>query len=294
MTQKFYTLPLQEARNFGTTEDHWQSFAEPNRTYNEGLNIVGYSRDDRCFLAPRTAGFHPDVKVNNLEGISMLPDILEKARTVLTAPGEFYRHMSKLGGFLEPMLFLIVMAVVGAIIFIGLGFLGLGTFGALGVGIGTMIFMPIMAVVGSFIGGAIMFVIWKLMGTQEPFEVAYRCVAYASAIYPVTALLGLLPYLGSIVGIAWGMYLMFIATKEVHQLNEKTASMVFGIMGFILIVSNVSSEMAARRMATEFKNMGPAIENIQNMEPEEAGKMVGEFLKGLEKAQKEKSGSQND
>jgi hypothetical protein len=135
------------------------------------------------------------------------------------------------------MLFLIVMAIASAIIIIAFGFLGLGTLSALGVGIGSMVFMPIMAILGSFIGGAIMFFIWKLMGTQEPFEVAYRCVAYASAIYPVIALVGLFPYLGSIVGIAWGMYLMLIATKEVHQLNEKTASMVFGIMGFILIVS---------------------------------------------------------
>lgn len=75
------------------------------------------------------------------------------------------------------------------------------------------------------------------------------------------------------------MYLMFVATKEVHHLNEKT-------------VSNVTSEMAARRMATEFENMGPAMKNIEQMEPEEAGKIVGEFLKGLEQAQKEKAGSE--
>jgi hypothetical protein len=165
----------------------------------------------------------------------MLPDILEKARTVLTAPGAFYRQMPRSGGFLEPVLFMIVMAIVGVIIFIALGFLGLGTLSAFDVGIGSMIVMPIMAVIGSFIGAGIMFVIWKLMGTQESFEVAYRCVAYASAIYPVIAFTGRLPYLGSVAGITWGMYLMFIATKVVHHLNEKTASMVFGIIGFILI-----------------------------------------------------------
>jgi hypothetical protein len=157
-----------------------------------------------------------------------------------------------------------------------------------------MLVMPIMAVIGSFIGTGIMFVIWKLMGTQEPFEVAYRCVAYASAIYPVTAFIGMLPYLGSIAGITWGMYLMFIATKEVHHLNEKTASMVFGIIGFILIFSNVTSEMAARRMAMEFENMGPAMKNIENMEPEEAGKIVGEFLKGLENSQTKKPASEKE
>jgi hypothetical protein len=222
----------------------------------------------------------------------MLSNILEKARTVLTTPGDFYRQMPKSGGFVEPIIFMVVMAAVGAIILITFGFLGLGALSALGVGITSLIFMPIMAVIGSFIGAGGMFVIWKLMGTQKSFEVAYRCVAYASAIYPVVALIGLVPYIGSIVGVAWGMYLMFIATKEVHQLNEKTASMVFGILGVILILSNISSEMASRRMATEFEKMGPTMEKIQNMEPEEAGKMVGEFLKGLGKAQKEKSGSE--
>ncbi len=224
----------------------------------------------------------------------MISNILEKARTVLTAPRDFYRHMPKSGGFLEPILFMIVMAAVGAIILITFGFLGLGALSAFGIGIGSLIFMPIMAVIGSFIGAGGMFVIWKLMGTQESFEVAYRCVAYASAIYPVVALIGLVPYIGSIVGVAWGMYLLFLATKEVHQLNEKRASMVFGILGVLLILSNISSEMASRRLTTEFEKMEPAMENIQNMEPEEAGKMVGEFLKGLEKAQKEKAGSAQD
>lgn len=45
----------------------------------------------------------------------------------------------------------------------------------------------------------------------------------------------------------WGMDLLLVATKDVHHLNEKTAFMVFGIIDFVLIASNVTSEMAARR-----------------------------------------------
>jgi hypothetical protein len=128
----------------------------------------------------------PIYMLHNLELMTILSDILEKARTVLTAPGDFYRHMPKSGGFVEPMIFMMVMAAVGAIILITFGFLGLEALSALGVGIASLIFTPIMAGIGSFIGGAGMYVIWKLMGTQEPFELTYRCVAYASAIYPVT------------------------------------------------------------------------------------------------------------
>lgn len=216
----------------------------------------------------------------------MVHTILEQAKKVITNPVEFYRHMPKSGGFVEPILFVVVMAGIGAILMTALSFVGLGAIGTMAVGIGAIILMPIFALIGSFIGSAILFVIWKLMGSQESFEVAYRCAAYASAIYPIAMLAGLIPYLGSIVGIAWGMYLMIIATTEVHQLKTKAAAVVFGGIGLIFIAMNLSSEMAARHMAAEFEHVGAQLEDLKDMEPEEAGKVVGEFLKGLENARK--------
>jgi uncharacterized membrane protein YdjX (TVP38/TMEM64 family) len=43
----------------------------------------------------------------------------------------------------------------------------------MGAGFGAIIFMPIAVAIGSFIGAAILFVIWKLMGSQEDYETAY-------------------------------------------------------------------------------------------------------------------------
>jgi len=157
-------------------------------------------------------------------------------------------------------------------------------------GVGGIILLPIMFLIFSFIGAGTMFVIWRLMGSQGSFEVSYRCVAYASAIYPITALAGLLPYLGSIIGIAWWMYLMIIASIEVHQMAQKTAYMGFGIFGVFLIVTNLSSEMATRHMTSKFETVGGSFENLENMSPEEAGEVVGKFLKGLEKSTKEQEG----
>ena len=219
----------------------------------------------------------------------MMNSILEDVRKVITNPVDFYREMTKTGGFGDPIIFVLVMAVVSAILLGFLSLLGLGSMGgAMAVGFGGMVLLPIMAIVFSFIGAGILFVIWRLMGSQASFEVSYRCAAYASAIYPITVLAGLIPYLGSLVGIAWWMYLMIIASVEVHQMAQKTAYMVFGILGVFLIVTNLSSEMAARHMASEFENVGSSFEKFEDMSPEEAGEAVGKFLKGLEKATKER------
>jgi len=125
----------------------------------------------------------------------MMNSILEDVRKVITNPVDFYRGMNKTGGFGAPIIFVLVMAVVSAILLVFFSLLGLGSIGgAMAVGFGGIILLPIMATIFSFIGAGILLVIWKLMGSQESFEVSYRCVAYASAIYPITVLAGLIPY----------------------------------------------------------------------------------------------------
>lgn len=218
----------------------------------------------------------------------MMNSILENVRKVITNPVDFYRGMDKTGGLGDPIIFVLVMAVASAILLGFFSLFGIGSMGgAMAIGFGGMILLPIMFFVFSFIGAAIMFVIWKLMGPQESYETSYRCVAYASAIYPITALAGLIPYLGSIIGVAWWMYLMIIASVEVHQVVQKTAYMVLGILGAFLILTNLGSEMAARRMAPELEKLGGNFEKLEDMSPEEAGEAVGKFLKGLERATKE-------
>jgi len=64
--------------------------------------------------------------------------------------------------------------------------------------------------------------VFPLDDTTMPTDIYIAFLSYFICL--LTALISLLPHLGSIVGIAWCMYLMFLATEEVHQLNVKTAS----------------------------------------------------------------------
>ena len=213
--------------------------------------------------------------------------VRDTALQVLTEPVEFYRTMPKTGGFTNPIIFLVVMALVTGAMFTFVSFLGVRSAGAIAISAAAIIFFPIMALIASFVSAAIVFIIWKLMGSQESFETAYRCLAFASAIYPVMAVLSLIPYLGSLITVVWGVYLLIVAGIEVHRLNPQRVYLVFGVLGVLLLISNLSSEIASRRLASSVDKIQSHVSELEKMSPKDAGKAVGEFLKGLEESTKD-------
>jgi len=143
------------------------------------------------------------------------------------------------------------------------------------------------AVIGAFIVSAILFVIWKLMGSEQDYETAFRSWSAATAVYPVAALLSIIPYVGAIVGVLWGTYLMIEASVAVHERPRRTAQLVFGILGLFMLISNVSSEYASRQMAERMSGFGAQFEDYEDVDPEQAGRELGEFLRGLEESTRE-------
>jgi len=76
------------------------------------------------------------------------------------------------------------------------------------------------------------------------------------------------------------LYLMVVASTEVHKIEQKKALMVFGIICALLVITSTCSQYNARKVQ---KGMEEWSEKMQNMTPEEAGKSLGEFMKGIEK-----------
>ncbi len=174
--------------------------------------------------------------------------IIKKALLILKNPILFYREMPKSGGYLEPVLFVTVMAVMVGLLMTLFSIFGLGM---IAFGFSTILFTTIMSIISSFIGAAILFFIWKLMGSNESFETSYRCIAYASVVYPLVAILGPIPYVGSAVSVLFGTYLMIIASVEVHGIKQKTAYIVFCILGIIGLLANINNEMLVREIASQ-------------------------------------------
>jgi len=119
------------------------------------------------------------------------------------------------------------------------------------------------------------------MGSQESYETAFRCAAYASAISPITTILNIIPFIGGVIGLLWGTYLMVIASSEVHNIRRKTAWIVFGIIFGILAIITITSQFAARKMKRIAEEYREEMEQ-QDMTQEEMKKAAEEFMKKMQ------------
>jgi hypothetical protein len=213
-----------------------------------------------------------------------LSAIIKKALVILKNPILFYREMPKSGGYLEPVLFVTVMAVIVGLLMTVFSIFGLGIMGGMALGINTILFTTVMSIISSFIGAVILYFIWKLMGSNESYETSYRCIAYASVVYPLVALLGSIPYLSSVVSVLFGTYLMIIASVEVHHIKQKTAYIVFCIIGIIGLLSNISNEMLVRETISQTDDFTEQFDGFSNktgdtgyITPEGAGDSMGGY-----------------
>jgi hypothetical protein len=192
-----------------------------------------------------------------------IDDIIVTAKTVITAPKAYFQSMPTRGGLINPLIFIIVMSLISGIISGILSFVA-SPVGLLAFGLAAIIFIPIFATIGAFIGGGILYLIWKVMGSEQDYETSFRCLAAVSAIYPVTAVLNLVPYLGTIVSVAWGAFLLIEASVAVHGRQRRSAQLVFGIIAAILIFMNVSAEHTARNLAKEADRLNEMLEQYKD------------------------------
>ena len=214
--------------------------------------------------------------------LSAVPGI---ALRVITNPVAFFREMPKRGGLQGPMVFIVAMAVATGLV--------LTLFQIITFHIGTAFWLlllsatviPICVAVGVLIGGFVVFFIWKLMGSREEYEVGFRCCCYIGAVMPFCALFNIVPYLGPIVGAAWWAFLFVVASTEVHRLKKKKAWIVFGILAAISAIASINAHRAQE--FTDSRDQWK--KDLSEMSPEEAGRAVGEFFKGMQEAQ-EKDG----
>lgn len=215
-----------------------------------------------------------------------ISDVLDTASRMIKNPAGFYRNMPRQGGYAPPLIFIVVMAITTGILVAILSLFGAGRLGGMAAGFTSIFIMPVAMIIGCFIAAAILYIIWKLLGSTQNYETAFRCQAFASSVFPVTAALSLIPYLGTAIAVIWGIWLVINASIEVHGIGKQKAMWVFGILGALMLYSNISSEQMARKMQTSIEAMDSEVhesmKEMENMSPEQAGQALGEFLKGLE------------
>ncbi|MGA2223774.1 MAG: YIP1 family protein [Syntrophobacteraceae bacterium] len=209
--------------------------------------------------------------------------IVEIVQSVIRDPASFYRQMQRSGGFADPFVFAVAMGVAAGVVRAVLNLLVFGFAHFFTMVMIMLIITPILTGLFTFVSAAILFVIWRLLGSQQSYEVSFRCAAYALAIIPITAALYFIPYLGVVAGLAWTTYILVCASVEVHGTELKIAWIVFGVIFAILAIGSVSIQHSARSFRHKLENMGKGLGDIEKMPPEQAGQALGEFLKGMQK-----------
>lgn len=189
--------------------------------------------------------------------------IPQTALKILTAPADFFAAMSKTGGFVEPLVFAVVMGVVGGLLQALITLLGFNPLASLAAGVAAVIMVPVMVAVFSFVGAAVLYVIWMLLGSGESYETAYRCGAYISVLSPIQVAVALIPYLGPLAGMGLAVWLLVVASVQVHKIEEKKAWLVFGIIGAVLALGQISAQLAARSMQDNARQMMEQAERMK-------------------------------
>lgn len=185
---------------------------------------------------------------------SAIPQLAVK---VLTSPADFFRGMPRNGGFLHPLVFMVVLSVISGVL-CGLlhaltNILGLRLYAGIAMGFLSIVMLPVLAAIGStvfgFMAAGVLFVIWKGMGSNEDYEGAYRCTAYLAAVSPVTTVLTIIPYIGGAIGLLILLYYLVTATVAVHGIPSRKAWVGFGIITVLLMILSVSTQITERRFA---------------------------------------------
>lgn len=216
-----------------------------------------------------------------------LNEIKETAIRVLTSTQAFFKEMPKTGGYLKPLIFMIAMGVVGGLIQSLFSIIGLKVATGLAMGLASIILVPIVVGIFGFVGAAILFLIWRLMGSKETYETAYRCAAYISVLTPITCVLGIVPYIGGAVGVALAMYFTIIATIVVHQIPSQKAWLVFGIIGALLILLTITGEISSRRMVRDVGKFQKQMEGTTKEMQKQMEGVTKEVQKATEDTTKE-------
>lgn len=177
--------------------------------------------------------------------IGLIAALIETTKQVLTGPTDFFRRMPVAGGVGSPLLYAVIIGYLGILVssvygavFILVGGIGPGAFGAFGERpevarmmeafsswggiIGQVLFGPFGIVIGLFVSTAIVHVMLMLLdGAGQGFEATFRARSYAHA----ASILAIVPFCGGAIAGIWSLLLWIIGIAEAQRIPAWKAAL---------------------------------------------------------------------
>ncbi|PJA13427.1 MAG: hypothetical protein COX66_14925 [Elusimicrobia bacterium CG_4_10_14_0_2_um_filter_63_34] len=119
-----------------------------------------------------------------------------------------------------------------------------------------ILLFPMMSLVFSFVGAGIFHLICKLLGGTAPYRGSYAVLASVSALFPVSALLSLVPYAGILLQL-YGLFLSVQGASGVHKVDKRKAWVAFGLLAALGVMGSIYTQRQARELQKMLQQMEP-------------------------------------
>ena len=180
----------------------------------------------------------------DMENLGFLRAFFGTIGEVLFHPSRFYSRMPVEGGLLHPLIFALVMGVLGGMFGLVYQFLTMffldsmfepRVFGQFSVPImiGWAIGLPILTIIGVFIGSGVLHVCLMIVrGNRNGFEATFRVIAYAMS----TQIFTIIPFLGGAIGGIWALVVEIVGLRESHGISTGRAALAIFLPALIILV----------------------------------------------------------
>lgn len=163
--------------------------------------------------------------------------IINTLKGSMLNPSEFFRSMPVTGGLTDPLLYALIIGMIGTafsylwqIIFQAtiMSYLPIdmksmpdyGVFQTMGLAI-VAVMLPFMIIIGLFIWSGILHLFLMMVGgAKSGFEATFRSAAYGNS--PI--IMNVIPFCGGLIGWIWSIVLVIIGLKEAHKISGGKAA----------------------------------------------------------------------
>ena len=180
----------------------------------------------------------------DMENLGFFKAFFATLGDVLFHPSRFFSRMPVDAGLIHPLIFALIMGVLGGVIslvyqFLFMSFLSMPPDAEVTVGfqlpmmIGSAIGLPVMTIVGVFLVSAVLHVCLMIVrGNKKGFEATFRVIAYANS----TQIFGIIPVLGGLVGGIWTVVVWIIGIRESHGISTGRSALAVFLPILVIIV----------------------------------------------------------
>jgi hypothetical protein len=161
--------------------------------------------------------------------------IFKKAVQLLVAPREAIIAAETDQGLTKSLWFVVVMSLLSAVLLSVVMIFSEGLPASLSDLIINLIALPVSSILMWLGFGTVIFIIWKIVGSEQSYFLSLRIVASFYALLPLWVLAQQIGSVAQIAIVAWLAILLLLASEQIHRIARWKAVLVIGVLVAITI-----------------------------------------------------------